>query len=77
MIRSLAERALLRAFLACSGLRFPVSARRHRLRAPFGAPVSGGQNPVPNSNRAADRKSARGEFGAPIFDRGRVLADAE
>ena len=45
----LAERPFLRPFLACGGLRFPVSARRHRLQAPFGAPVSGGKNPVPNS----------------------------
>src|SRR6516165_5227219 len=46
---SLAEKPFLGPFLACDGLRFPVSARRHRLQAPFGAPVSGGENPVPNS----------------------------
>ena len=49
---SLAEKPFLRAYLACGGLRFPVSARRHRLQAPFGAPVSEGKNPVPNSKRA-------------------------
>ena len=49
---SLAEKPFLRPFLACGGLLFPVSARRHRLQAPLGAPVSGGKNPVPNSKRA-------------------------
>jgi hypothetical protein len=49
---SLAERLFLRPFLASGGLRFPVSARRHRLQAPFDVPVSGGKNPVPNSKRA-------------------------
>jgi hypothetical protein len=39
----------LRHFLASRGLRFPVSARRYRLQVSFGAPVSGGKNPVPNS----------------------------
>ena len=49
---SLAEKPFLRPSLARGGLRFPVSARRHRLQAPFGAPVSEGKNPVPNSNWA-------------------------
>src|SRR6516162_11645207 len=48
---SLAEKPFLRPFLACGGLRFPVSARRHRLQAPSCAPVSGVENPVPNSTR--------------------------
>ena len=61
---SLAERPFLRPFLACGGLRFPVSLPRHRLQAPFGVPVSGGKNPVPNSIGQAGRKSAQGEFGA-------------
>ena len=52
---SLAEKPFLRPFLACGGLWFPVSARRHRLQAPFGAPVSEGKNPVPNSKRAGLR----------------------
>ena len=57
---SLAEKPFLRPFLARGGLRFPVSARRHRLQAPFGAPVSGGKNPVPNSKRAGlSRPSAK------------------
>jgi hypothetical protein len=30
---------------------FPDSARRHLLQVPFGASVSGGKNPVPNSKR--------------------------
>jgi hypothetical protein len=45
------ERPFLRPFLARGGLRFPVSVRRYRLQVAFGAPVSGGENPVPNSNR--------------------------
>ena len=49
-----AEKPFLRPFLACGGLRFPVSARRHRLQAPFGVPVSGGKNPVPNSKGASE-----------------------
>src|SRR5215831_8346360 len=32
---SLAEKPFLRPFLASDGLRFPASARRHRLQAPF------------------------------------------
>ena len=51
---SQAGRRLLRAFLACAGLRYPVSARRHRLHVFFGAPVSGGKNLVPNSSRAGN-----------------------
>jgi hypothetical protein len=42
------------AFAAISRVRwsrFPVSARRYRLRVPFGTSVSGGKNPVPNSTR--------------------------
>ena len=58
---SLAEKPFLRAFLACGGLRFPISARRHRLQAPFGAPVSGGKNPVPNLKRAALRGDRAGD----------------
>ena len=49
---SLAEGPFLWPFLARGGLQFPVSARRHRLQVPFEAPVSGGKNPVPNSNSA-------------------------
>src|SRR6516162_1521862 len=46
---SLAEKPLLRPFLARGGLRFPVSAQRYRLQVPFSASVSGGRNPVPDS----------------------------
>ena len=46
---SLAEGPFLRPFLACGGLRFPVSAQGYRLQVPFGPSVSGGKNPVPNS----------------------------
>ena len=35
------------------GVRFPVSAQRYCLPVPFGAPISGGQNPGPNSMRAS------------------------
>src|SRR5215831_13495903 len=45
----LRERPVLRRFFARFGLRFLVSAWRYRLRGPFGAPVSGRKNPVPNS----------------------------
>jgi hypothetical protein len=48
---SQAERPFLRPFPACGGLRYPVSARRHRHQVPFGASVSAGKNPVPNSTR--------------------------
>ena len=46
------RKAVFAAISRACGLRFPVSARRHRLQAPFGAPVSGGENPAPNSKRA-------------------------
>ena len=58
---SLAEKPFLRPFFTRGGLRFPVSARRHRLQAPFGAPVSGGKNPVPNST---SQESAGGGDGS-------------
>jgi hypothetical protein len=48
---SLAEKPFLPRFLARRVLQFPVSARRHRLYVPFCAPVSGVENPVPNSTR--------------------------
>ena len=51
--------AVLRPFLARGGLRFPVSAQRHRLQVLFSAPVSGGKNPVPNSTR---QESAGGSW---------------
>ena len=50
----LAERPFLRPFLARGGLRYPVSARRHRLQDPFSGSVSGRKNPVPNSSRAGN-----------------------
>ena len=56
---SLAEKPFLRPSLARGGLRFPVSARRHRLQAPLGAPVSGGKNPVPNSKRTISTTLSR------------------
>jgi hypothetical protein len=40
----------------------PVSAGRHRLQAPFGAPVSGCKNPVPNSKKAGLRPAEFIEF---------------
>ena len=49
-------RPLLRAFLARGSLRFPVSARRYRLKSLFGASVSGDKNPVPNSTRKKVRE---------------------
>jgi hypothetical protein len=58
---SLAEKPFLRPFFACGGLRFPVSALRHRLRALFRAPVSGGKNPVPNSKKAGLRGDRAGD----------------
>src|SRR6516225_11526479 len=58
----LAEKPLLRPFLACGCLRFPVSAQRHRLQVPFGASVSGGKNPVPNST---SQESAGGGVVSP------------
>src|SRR5215831_2213342 len=51
---SLAEKPFLRPFLACSGLRFPVSAQRYRLRSLFGASVSGCKSLVPKSVRASE-----------------------
>ena len=56
--------AVLRPFLARGGLRFPVSAQRHRLQVLFSAPVSGGKNPVPNSTFA--RKCGRRRGGRHV-----------
>ena len=64
---SLAEKPFLRPFLACGGLRFPVSARRRRLRAPFGGPVSGGKNPVPNSIWRRVPDEMHGIYAGKIF----------
>ena len=64
---SLAEKPFLRPFLACGGLRFPVSARRPRLRAPFGGPVSGGKNPVPNSIWRRVPDEMHGIYAGKIF----------
>ena len=55
---SLAEKPFLRPFLACGGLRFPVSAQRYRLQVPFGASVSDDKNPVPNAERAGRGKTS-------------------
>ena len=40
----------------------PADPRRHRLQAPFGAPVSGGKNPAPNSKRSRLIARVRGRI---------------
>jgi len=61
--RAAREKPFLRPFLACGGLRFPVSARRHSLQAPFGAQSPAAKIPF----QTRGRKKVREEGGGRRF----------